>query len=141
MFYVVLLVQLAVLALIVAAAVRWFRVKPEQRSVIVRQKKKAILVAIGASVVVFVAISAAIFSFFGVTGIRATSAAKDYLRDQYGPRDAWEISLSGRVERSKKPEAGSYQIHYLYGEKQGDLVAEYFERDGKLAFKITPKEK
>jgi hypothetical protein len=45
------------------------------------------------------------------------------------------------VERSRKPETGFYQVHYRYGEKEGDLMAEYFERDGKLAFKITPKEK
>ena len=112
-----------------------------KRADMVRPKKKTILTVVGVSVAAFVAIGVLIFSFFGVTGIHATSAAKNYLREQYGPRDIWEISLSEHVERSKKPEAGLYQLHYRYGEKEGDLVVEYFERDGKLAFKITPKER
>ena len=141
MIYVILAAQLAVLGLIAVFVVRLFRAKPEQRPNMMRPKRKPILIVVGASVAAFVVVGGLIFFFFGPTGVRATSAAKDYLGERYGPRDTWEISLSEHVERSKKPEAGFYRLHYRYGEKEGDLVAEYFERDGKLAFNITPREK
>ena len=141
MFYIILVINLAILGLVVALAVRLFRASPEKRSVMLRPTKKTILTVIGASFALFVIVAVVVFSFFGVTGIRVTGATKDYLRAQYGPTNAWRIELSSHVERSKKPESGVYQLHYRYGEKEGDLVAEYFERDGKLVFEITPKQK
>ena len=141
MFYVILVINLAILGLVVALAVRLFRASPEKRSAMLRPKKKTILFAAGTFAVFFIVVGAVIFSAFGTAGISVTSAAKDYLREQYGPVDTWTIDLSDHVERSQKPESGLYQIHYRYGDKEGDLVVEYFERDGKLAFKITPRQK
>jgi len=140
MIYVILAVQLALLGLIVTFIVRWFRTTPEKRADI-RPTKKTVLFVVGTSVVGFLALGSMIVYFFGIIGIRVTSAAKDYLRTQYGPTSSWEISILEHIEYSKKPEAGIYRLHFRYGEKEGDLLAEYIRRDGKLEIDIPPLKK
>ena len=141
MFYLILAIDLLLLSLVATFVVRLARACPEKRKEMLRPSKKTILIFTGMFVAVVLTSGAAIFSFFGITGIRATWAAKDYLREQFGARDSWDIALSEHVERSKKPAAGAYQVHYRYGDKEGSLVVDYFERDGKLVFEITPKDK
>ena len=141
MFYVILAINLTLLGLLATFVVRLIRASPEVRREMLRVKRRTVVIIAGAFVVTLLAVGVLVFSTFGLTGIRAVSAAKDYLHEQYGDRDTWDIQLSDHIEHSKKPETGVYHLHYQYGEKEGFLVAEYFERDGKLTFKITPKPK
>jgi hypothetical protein len=141
MFYLILAIDFLLLGLVVVFVIRLARASPEKRKEMLRPSRKTILIFAGTIVAVFLISGAVIFSFFGTIGICATLATRDYLKGQFGPRDSWSIALSEHIERSKKPAAGVYQIHYQYGEKEGSLVAEYFEQDGKLVFKITPKDK
>lgn len=139
MFYLILAIDLLVLGLVATFVVRFARASAEKRGQMLRPSKRTVLIFAGILLVLLVASGAWVFSFFGTTGIRATWAVEDYLREQFGARDSWHIELSEHVERSKEPTAGVYEVHYRYGEKEGSLVADYFERDGKLVFKITPK--
>jgi hypothetical protein len=141
MIYAIIGVQVVLLALAVAFAVRLYRATPEKRSSMLRPTKRTVLIVCGVVLTGLVATGAVIFSLVGLTGLQAMNAADDYLREQYGPVSSWKVSLSEHVEQSKSPKAGFYRVHYRYGEKTGDLMAEYSERDGKLIFKFTPKNK
>jgi hypothetical protein len=141
MFYLILAIALLLVGLVAGFIVRFVRASAEKRTEMLRPRRKTILIFAGAVVAVFLATSAATLSILGLTSVRVSSAASDYLREQFGTRDHWSIQVSDHVERSKKPAAGSYHVHYHYGEKEGLLLAEYFEREGKLVFKFTPEDK
>ena len=141
MIYLILAVDLLLLSLVAGLAVRFLRASPERRKEMLRPRMKNVLISVAAVVALFLVTCAACFSLIGLTGMRATSAAKDYLQERFGARDSWSIGVLEHVERSKKPEAVAYRIHYRYGEKEGTLLAEYVERDGKLVFKISPEDK
>jgi hypothetical protein len=140
MFYPLLTVDLLLLVLGTIFAVRLVRATPEMRKEMVRLKKSTVILFAGVVVVALIAVSVLVLSSFGLTGIRAVAASKSYLRDKYGVRDSWNIRLAEHIERTKKPEAGVYQISYEYGEKKGQLVVEYYERNGKLAFEVRSQE-
>jgi hypothetical protein len=141
MFYLILAIDLVALGAAAALIVRLVRAPAERRKQMLRPKPKTILICAAGTVAVFLLTTAAILSHLGLAAISATSAAEDYLKAQFGPRDTSRIEVTGHIERSKKPAVGVYQIRYRYGEKEGALVAEYFERDGKLVFNISPKDR
>lgn len=143
MVYLILAVNLAVLGLAAAFVVRLFRASKEERGAMLSfQKNKRAILLISSVFVAFALILGGFFiSLVGTTGIRAGSAAKDFLREKYGQSATWELSLGKHIEHSKKPAAGSYEVDYQYAGKRGVLVVEYAERDGRLAFRVTPKEK
>jgi hypothetical protein len=140
MVYLILAANLLILTLVARFVMRLWRASPDKRKEMLRPRKRTVLIFAGLFVAVFLVISTAMISFFGFTGIRAGWAARAYLREQFGARDRWGIQLTHHVVRSKKPQAGVYQANYRYGERKGILEVEYFERDGKLVFKITPKD-
>lgn len=139
----ILAVNLAVLGLIAAFVIRLVRASKEKRGEMLsfRRNKRAIILLSSVFVALVVVVGGAFVFLFGTTGVRAGSAAKDYLREKYGQSETWRLSLGKHVERSKKPEAGSYEVNYRYAGKRGVLLVEYAESDGKLAFKVSPKEK
>lgn len=142
MIYLFLTVVLVVFGLMVTAALRVFRASsPERSEMLLQPRKKTVGFMAGLVVTSLVAAGAMIYSLFWSASGRAIDAAKDYLEAQHGRQSTWRITAGNHIERSKTPPAGSYQIHYRFGEETGDLVAEYFERDGKLVFKIIPREK
>lgn len=143
MFYLILTVNLVILALLAAFVVRFIRAPKEKRSEMFGflQNRRAIIVLVSGFIAFTLIGGGAFFFLVGTTGIRAGSAAKDYLREKFGASQTWELSLGDHTERSKKPAAGTYEVEYRYDKKSGVLLVEYSEIDGKLAFKVTPKEK
>lgn len=143
MVYLILAVNLAVLALIVVFAIRFLRAPKEKRSEMlgIQKNKRAIILLASVFMAVAIVIAGTFFFFVGTTGMGAGSAAKDYLEGQYGPSATWEISWGAHIERSKKPAAGTHEIDYRYAGKTGSLLVEYVERDGKITYKVTPKQK
>jgi len=143
MVYLILAVNLAVLALIVVFAIRFIRAPKEKRSEMlgVRKNKRAIIVVSSGFVAIALIVAGAFFFFVGTTGMHAGSAAKDYLEEQYGPSATWELSYGVHTERSKKPAVGTYEIGYHYAGKIGFLLVEYAEHDGKITYKVSPKQK
>ena len=143
MVYLILAVNLAVLALVIFFVIRLVRASKEKRSEMlgIRKNKRAIILLSSVFVAATVIIAGAFFFFVGTTGMRAGSAAKNYLEEQYGPSATWELSWGEHIERSKKPAAGTYEIGYQYGGKSGYLVVEYTEHEGKMTYKVTPKQK
>ena len=142
MVYLILAVNLAVLGLIAAFVTRLVRAsKVERGEMLGFQKYKRAIILLSSVFVAAVLVVGCVFFFLvGTTGIRAGSAAKDFLREKYGQSETWELSLGKHIERSKKPEAGSYEVDYQYAGKRGVLLVEYAESDGRLAFKVSPKE-
>lgn len=143
MVYFILAVNLAVLALIIVFVIRLVRASKEKRSEMlgIQKNKRAIILLSSVFAVAVLAIAGAFFYFVGTTGMGAGSAAKNYLEAQYGPSATWELSWGAHIERSKKPAAGTYEIGYQYGGKSGLLVVEYTEQEGKMTYKVTPKQK
>ncbi len=142
MIYLILAVSLVVLCLIAAIVLRLLRASKEKRGEVLSLPKNKRAIILLSSV--FVALALVAGSFFvltaGTTGIRAGSAAKDFLREKYGPSPTWELAIGRHIEHCKEPEAGSYEVDYQYAGKRGALLVEYAERDGTFAFKVTPKE-
>ena len=143
MVYLILAVNLAVLALIVVFAMRFIRAPKEKRSEMlgIQKNKRAIILLASVFVAIALVVGGAFFFFVGTTGMRAGSVAKDYLEEKYGPSETWELSYGEHTEQSKKPAVGTYEIGYHYAGKSGFLVVEYAERDGKITYKVTPKQK
>jgi hypothetical protein len=139
MFYAFLALDFAVICVLIAIVVRMVRApRPENRDDARRAKRRSVLYLAGAFSALAIVTASLAIAFVGVTGIRATFAAKNYLRERYGGRDSYSIEVTDHVERSTKPASGTFHFKYRYGELQGVLVAEYVERDGKLVFNFVP---
>lgn len=143
MVYLILAVNLAVLALFIFFVIRFVRASKVKRSAMlgIRKNKRAIILLSSVFAAAFLAIAGTFFFLVGTTGMRAGSAAKEYLKEQYGPSATWELSWGEHIERSKKPAAGTHEIDYHYAGKSGSLLVEYAEHDGKIAYKVTLKQK
>jgi hypothetical protein len=136
MFYGIVAAQLLLLVVITLFAVRWFRSQSVERRASLLPGKRFVFLIVTACLLA----GALVFAGFGITGIRVTGAVKEHLRAQFGESSTWEITLSKHVVTSEEPRAGNYRVRYRYGEREGDLVAEYTERDGKLQIAILPYE-
>jgi len=143
MFYLILALNLAVLALVAAFVIRLARASKEGKGEIlsVQKNKRAIIFGLSVFVAIALIVGGAFFFLVGTTGIHAGSAAKDFLREKYGASETWELSFGQHTERSKKPASGNYEISYLYAGKSGVLSVEYTEHDGKISYRVTPKER
>jgi hypothetical protein len=131
---------LAVIALvIVLKVVRFAQSSPEKRREIFTPKGG---LRIAGSIMVLLALSVGVFLFvFGTASFGAMSAAKDYLREQFGPSASWSVAVHEHTKASTHPRKGSYQMTYKYGKERGALSVEYTEEGGELIYKITPSEK
>lgn len=143
MVYLILAVNLAVLVLFVVFVIRLVRASKEKRSEMldIRKNKRAIIFLAFVFVVIALTVAGSFFFLVGTTGMHAGRAAKNYLKEQYGPSATWELSWGEHIKRSEKPAAGTHEIDYHYAGKSGSLVVEYAEHGGKITYKVTPKQK
>jgi hypothetical protein len=130
----ILILVLLVFGLFAVHVVRFRRSSPEQRREIFRFKAlwPSLLLLAG----LWAAIGGAIlYQLVGTATGGAFLAAHAHLREQYGWQFRWHLNLSLNREEA---EAGRFRIAYTYGIREGVLLVELRERDGKNAYTVTP---
>lgn len=85
------------------------------------------------SVIIFVIVLCLVGTMFFVVGnmiggpgmFKAMGAAKEYLAEQYGESDQWDVSIDEHVETSQNPPSGYYIVNYQYAGRTGRLKAKH----------------
>lgn len=83
--------------------------------------------------IIFVILLCLVGTMFFVVGnmiggpgmFKAMGAAKEYLAEQYGKSDQWNVSIGEHVETSQDPPSGYYIVKYRYAGRTGELKAKY----------------
>jgi len=68
--------------------------------------------------------------------LKAIGASKEYLLEQHGKSDQWNISIGKHIVTSTNPPSGYYIVNYRYSGHTGELKATYMNYPIQKTFEI-----